>query len=97
MVSVELGEALLHEQSKLRCEVLLWQRWVRYLALGATNKELSYALGLPEKTTSRAVSQILKKLRVKSRVELAALFDSERATRFDVSVGDSRWQWSGSK
>jgi len=35
MVSVELGEALLHEQAKLRCEVLLWQRWVRYLALGA--------------------------------------------------------------
>jgi DNA-binding NarL/FixJ family response regulator len=64
------------------------QSVVRYLALGATNKELSYALGLPEKTASRAVSQILKKLRLKSRVELAALLDSERATRFDVSVGD---------
>src|SRR4051812_4093759 len=35
MISVELGEALLEEQAKLRCEVLLWQRWVRYLALGA--------------------------------------------------------------
>ncbi|HXT16970.1 MAG TPA: GGDEF domain-containing protein [Gemmatimonadaceae bacterium] len=35
MVSVELGEALLAEQANLRCEVLLWQRWVRYLALGA--------------------------------------------------------------
>src|SRR5829696_2275178 len=35
MVSVELGEALLAEQAKLRREVLLWQRWVRYLALGA--------------------------------------------------------------
>src|SRR5258707_701993 len=35
MVSVELGEALLDEQATLRCEVLLWQRWVRYLALGA--------------------------------------------------------------
>jgi diguanylate cyclase (GGDEF)-like protein len=34
MISVELGEALLGEQAKLRCEVLLWQRWVRYLALG---------------------------------------------------------------
>ncbi len=34
-VSVELGEALLDEQAILRCEVLLWQRWVRYLALGA--------------------------------------------------------------
>jgi diguanylate cyclase (GGDEF)-like protein len=35
MVSVELGEALLTEQATLRGEVLLWQRWVRYLALGA--------------------------------------------------------------
>lgn len=35
MISVELGEALVTEQGKLRCEVLLWQRWVRYLALGA--------------------------------------------------------------
>ncbi len=35
MVSVELGQALLNEQAKLRGEVLLWQRWVRYLALGA--------------------------------------------------------------
>lgn len=35
MVSVELGEALLIEQANLRREVLLWQRWVRYLALGA--------------------------------------------------------------
>src|SRR3569833_1311393 len=35
MLSMELGEALLEEQATLRCEVLLWQRWVRYLALGA--------------------------------------------------------------
>lgn len=35
LVSMELGAALLGEQAKLRCEVLLWQRWVRYLALGA--------------------------------------------------------------
>jgi diguanylate cyclase (GGDEF)-like protein len=34
LISVELGEALLIEQANLRCEVLLWQRWVRYLALG---------------------------------------------------------------
>lgn len=34
-ISMELGEALLVEQGKLRYEVLLWQRWVRYLALGA--------------------------------------------------------------
>jgi len=35
MVSMELGEALLLEQANLHREVLLWQRWVRYLALGA--------------------------------------------------------------
>jgi DNA-binding NarL/FixJ family response regulator len=64
------------------------QSVLRYLALGATNKELSYALGLPEKTASNAVSQILKKVHVKSRVELTALFDPQRATRFDLSVGD---------
>ncbi|MEO6879215.1 MAG: GGDEF domain-containing protein, partial [Gemmatimonadaceae bacterium] len=31
----ELSEALLVERGNLRCDVLLWQRWVRYLALGA--------------------------------------------------------------
>jgi diguanylate cyclase (GGDEF)-like protein len=35
LISVELGTALAHDQHKLRTEVLLWQRWVRYLALGA--------------------------------------------------------------
>ena len=30
-----LGDALLVEQQTLRREVMLWQRWVRYLALGA--------------------------------------------------------------
>ena len=33
-MSMEVGEALLVEQGNLRNEVLLWQRWVRYLALG---------------------------------------------------------------
>lgn len=64
------------------------QSVLRYLALGATNKELSYALGLPEKTAANAVGQILKKFRVTSRVELAALFNSQRVARLDLSVGD---------
>jgi diguanylate cyclase (GGDEF)-like protein len=34
LLSAELGEALLDEQASLRGEVLLWQRLVRYLALG---------------------------------------------------------------
>jgi DNA-binding NarL/FixJ family response regulator len=64
------------------------QAVLRYLALGATNKELSYALGLPEKTASNAVSQILRKLRMKSRVELVTLLGTEHATHFDLSLGD---------
>ncbi|HEY4304750.1 MAG TPA: GGDEF domain-containing protein [Gemmatimonadaceae bacterium] len=35
LISAELTEALLAEQATLRREVLLWQRWVRFLALGA--------------------------------------------------------------
>lgn len=35
LISIELSEALVAEQATLRREVLLWQRWVRYLALGA--------------------------------------------------------------
>lgn len=35
LISAELSEALLVERATIRCEVLLWQRWVRYLALGA--------------------------------------------------------------
>jgi diguanylate cyclase (GGDEF)-like protein len=34
LVSPELSRTLLDDRSKLRVEVLLWQRWVRYLALG---------------------------------------------------------------
>lgn len=64
------------------------QSVLRYVALGATNKELSYALGFSEKTVSNSVTQILKKLNVRSRVDLAALFDAEQSTRFDLPVGD---------
>lgn len=34
LVSPELTRTLLEDRNKLRCEVLLWQRWVRYLAIG---------------------------------------------------------------
>lgn len=61
---------------------------LRYLALGATNKEASYALGLSEKTISSCVTLILKKLGMKSRVELAAMLDATRSTRFDLPLGD---------
>ena len=35
VISVELGEALRLEAASLHRDVLLWQRWVRYLAIGA--------------------------------------------------------------
>lgn len=63
---------------------------LRYLALGASNKQASYALGLSEKTVSWCVTQILKKLRVRTRVDVAVLFDSARATRLDLSVAGER-------
>ncbi|MET0791742.1 MAG: LuxR C-terminal-related transcriptional regulator [Polyangiaceae bacterium] len=64
------------------------QSVLRYLAFGATNKDASYALGLPEKTVSKSVTQILRKLGLKSRVDLAAIFDATRSTRLDVPLGD---------
>jgi DNA-binding NarL/FixJ family response regulator len=64
------------------------QSVLRYLALGATNKEASYALGLSGKTVSNSVTQILKKLGLKSRVELASLSDAALSTRFDLTLGD---------
>jgi DNA-binding NarL/FixJ family response regulator len=63
---------------------------LRYLALGATTKEASYALGLSEKTVTGCVTQILRKLRVRSRVELASVLAASRSTLFDVPLGDER-------
>lgn len=61
---------------------------LKYLALGATNREIGYTLGLPDGTVSSCVTQILKKLRVKSRVDLAALLQHSRSSRFDVGLGE---------
>jgi DNA-binding NarL/FixJ family response regulator len=66
------------------------QSVLRHLALGATNKQASYALGLPEKTVSSCVTQILKKLRVRSRVELAALLQARSAGSLDVAFAEDR-------
>lgn len=66
------------------------QSVLRYLSMGATNKEVSYSLGLSEKTVSGCVTRILKKLRVRSRVELAAVLEARRASRFDLTVIDER-------
>ncbi|AKU95279.1 hypothetical protein AKJ09_01943 [Labilithrix luteola] len=59
---------------------------LEYVVLGATNKEIVYALGLAEGTVSTCVTQILRKLRVRKRVDLAALSPAARAERLDVEV-----------
>lgn len=61
---------------------------LRYLALGATNKEISFALGLPDGTVSSAVTKVMKKLGVKRRVDLAVLADPSRMDRLDLGVVD---------
>jgi DNA-binding NarL/FixJ family response regulator len=57
---------------------------LRYLGLGATNKDIIYALGLPVGTVSAAVTQLLRKLRVRRRVDLALIADPSRLSRLDV-------------
>lgn len=61
---------------------------LKYLSLGATNKDIAFALGLPAGTVSSSVTNVMKKLRVKRRVDLALLADPERMDRLDVPVGD---------
>jgi DNA-binding NarL/FixJ family response regulator len=61
---------------------------LRYLALGATNKEIEFALGLSAGTVSSSVTNVLKKLRVKRRVDLAMLGDPPRMDRLDVDLAD---------
>lgn len=63
------------------------QSLLKYLALAATNKEIMYALGLPAGTVSAAVTQILRKLDLKRRVDLAVFADPTRMDRLDVSLG----------
>ncbi len=60
---------------------------LKYLALGATNKDITYALGLSAGAVSSAVSQILKKLRMRRRVDLAVFADPSRMDRIDLLAG----------
>ncbi len=59
---------------------------LKYLTHGATNKDIVYALGLPEGTVSTSVTRILKKLRLKRRVDVALLGDPSRMERLDIAV-----------
>lgn len=58
---------------------------LKYLALAATNKDIMYALGLPAGTVSAAITQLMRKLRVKRRVDLALLADPSRMERLDIT------------
>jgi DNA-binding NarL/FixJ family response regulator len=59
---------------------------LRYLGMGAANKDIMYALGLPAGTVAAAVTQLFKKLRVKRRVDLALIADPSRLERVDVGT-----------
>ncbi|MBX3192404.1 MAG: helix-turn-helix transcriptional regulator [Labilithrix sp.] len=59
---------------------------LKYVALGATNKQIAYALGLPTGTVSSSIMQILRKLRLSRRVDLASLLDPARMDRLDIRV-----------
>jgi DNA-binding NarL/FixJ family response regulator len=59
---------------------------LRYLALGATNKDIAYALGLPAGTVSTSVSRIMRKLRIHRRVDLAVFADPSRLARIDLAI-----------
>lgn len=60
---------------------------LKYLALGATNRQIAYALGLPAGTVSSSVGQILRKLRLSRRVELAPFLDPAHMDRLDLQIG----------
>lgn len=57
---------------------------LKYLALGATNKQIAYTLGLPAGTVSSSVTQIFRKLKVSRRVDLASWLDPTRLDRLDL-------------
>lgn len=61
------------------------QAMLKYLALAATNKDIMYALGLPAGTVSAAITQLMRKLRVKRRVDFAVLADPSRVERLDIA------------
>lgn len=61
---------------------------VKVLALGASNKEIGYTLGLPAGTVATSVTQILRKLQLANRVELAALFNAVPVERFEIALGE---------
>lgn len=60
----------------------------KMLSLGAANKEIAYSLGLPSGTVAACVSQILKKLRLKTRAQIAAIFSATTYERFALTFDE---------
>jgi DNA-binding NarL/FixJ family response regulator len=57
-----------------------------YAALGASNKEIAFALGVSIGSVATAASLLMKKLGCRRRTELAAFSRPERAERLSVSL-----------
>ena len=65
---------------------------LHFVLMGHTNKAIAYELGLPEGTVATRLAAIVKKLRAKSRVDLAArYFMLRRAETTRVEVGGKRF------
>jgi DNA-binding NarL/FixJ family response regulator len=71
-----------------RCEAQV----AEFLALGYSEKQISYALGLSAAAVSRAACQAVRKLGLRSRAELAALFAGRAAPaeRLSLELGGER-------
>lgn len=60
---------------------------LRYVSLGASNKEVAFVLGLPIGSIGSAVSQLLRKFGVRRRTDLLALGAPDRALRLSLPLG----------
>jgi DNA-binding NarL/FixJ family response regulator len=58
---------------------------LRYVGLGATNKEIAFTLGISSSAVSNAITQLLRKLRCKRRIDLAHFADPARIDRLDAN------------
>jgi DNA-binding CsgD family transcriptional regulator len=60
---------------------------LRYVSLGASNKEVAFALGLSIGSVGSAVSQLIRKFGCKRRTDLLAFASPEQALRMSVPLG----------
>ena len=60
---------------------------LRYVSLGASNKEVAFALGLSIGSIGSAVSQLLRKFGCQRRTDLLAFASPDRALRMSLPLG----------